>query len=352
MDQSNTIHQLLELIDHPAFCVRDGVILHGNKAALQHMVPIGSAVADILPQDMAAYENFTGGCLYLTVTVLGIPCGASVTRTDDFDIFLMEAEPAKLQALALAGEKLRAPLHDLVIAADLPLKGEAGRKKTYAHIKKSLHQLHRMVSNMSDATRFMKDSPNPQPTELGSLFYEFSEKLSTLLKESGIRLTYTGPMETIVCMADRVWLERAVSNLVSNAAKFSPKGASINTCLTHRGKFLHYTITDSGSGIDPHVRSSVFSRYLRPPGLEDSRHGIGLGMAMVRTIAAAHGGTVLIEQPKSGGTRITMTIAIRTDEENLVRSPVMVPSVDYAGGYDHGLLELSDVLPSKAYKEL
>jgi len=351
MEQSNTVHHLLEMIDHPAFCVRDGVILHGNKAALQQMIPVGSAVADILPQDISAYESFTDGCLYLTVTVLGIPCGASVTRTADFDIFLLEAEPAKLQALALAGEKLRAPLHDLVIAADLPLKGENGRKKTYAHIKKSLHQLHRMVCNMSDAARFMKDSPNPEPTELGSLFYEISEKLSTLLKESGIRLNYTGPMETIVCMADRVWLERAVSNLVSNAAKFSAAGATIDTRLTHRGKFLHYTITDTGSGIDPQVRSSVFSRYLRPPGLEDNRHGIGLGMAMVRTIAAAHGGTVLIEQPTSGGTRITMTIVIQENEEIVVRSPVQIPAADYAGGYDHGLLELSDVLPSKAYKE-
>lgn len=351
MEQSNTVHQLLELIDHPTFCVRDGKILYGNKAALQHMIPVGSAVAEILPQDANVYENFTGGCLYLTVTVLGIPCGASVTRTEDFDIFLMEAEPAQLQALALAGEKLRAPLHDLVIAADLPIKGEAGRKKTYAHIKKSLHQLHRMVSNMSDAARFLKDAPNPEYTEVSSLFYEISEKLSTLLRESGIKLTYTGPMESICCLADRIWLERAVSNLVSNAAKFSHADACIDTCLTKRGKYLYYTITDTGSGIDPQVRSSVFSRYLRPPGLEDSRHGIGLGMAMVRTIAAAHGGTVLIEQPEAGGTRITMTLAIQTEQEDLVRSPVTIPSVDYSGGYDHGLLELSDVLPSKSYEK-
>ena len=106
--------------------------------------------------------------------------------------------------------------------------------------------------------------------------------------------------------------------------------------------------TDSGSGIAQSVRSSVFSRYLRQPALEDSRYGIGLGMVLIRTAAAHHGGTVLIDQPEGAGTRITMTMSIRQSKQATLRSNVL--RVDYAGERDHGLIELSECLPTELYE--
>ena len=64
-------------------------------------------------------------------------------------------------------------------------------------------------------------------------------------------------------------------------------------------------------------------------------------------VGANHGGTVLIDQPKGGGTRITISISIRNIEGNTLRNDVY--SVDYAGEHDHALLELSDVLPAELY---
>ena len=73
-------------------------------------------------------------------------------------------------------------------------------------------------------------------------------------------------------------------------------------------------------------------------------------MAIVRTAAANHGGTILVSPSKKGGTKITMTIAIRQNDSTTLHSPVFRP--DYTGGFDHGLVELSDCLPSEFYKEL
>ena len=103
---------------------------------------------------------------------------------------------------------------------------------------------------------------------------------------------------------------------------------------------------DSGSGIAENLRGSLFTRYAREPGLEDGRYGVGLGMVLIRSTAAAHGGTVLIDHPDDCGTRITVSLAIRQGDP-VVRSPRF--AIDYAGERDHGLIELSDVLPAQLY---
>ena len=87
---------------------------------------------------------------------------------------------------------------------------------------------------------------------------------------------------------------------------------------------------------------------MREPAIEDSRFGLGLGMTLIRSVAADHGGTVLLEQ--SQGTRVAMTIAIRKEASGTLRTPKLRIG-DYAGGRDLGLLEFSDSLPTSAYEE-
>ena len=95
------------------------------------------------------------------------------------------------------------------------------------------------------------------------------------------------------------------------------------------------------------LRGSVYSRFRRGPGIEDHRYGIGLGMVLIRAAAALHGGTVLLDQ--ADGNRLTMTIAIRESKDSMVRDNRLL--VDYAGERDHRLIELSDVLPTEAYRK-
>ena len=110
----------------------------------------------------------------------------------------------------------------------------------------------------------------------------------------------------------------------------------------------HAHFQDSGLGLPECARSDLFSRYAREPGVEDGRFGIGLGLVLIRSAAQQHGGTVLVDQPTESGTRVTMTLHIRPVSSDYVRSPIL--KVDYAGERDHGLLELSDVLPADLYK--
>ena len=185
--------------------------------------------------------------------------------------------------------------------------------------------------------------------EITGIFREIFEKAGAMLEGIGLCLDYRGPETALYCLVDTQELERAVLNLLSNAAKFTPRGGHIAASLTRQGRMLRLCIQDSGSGIADSVRGSVFRRYLRQPAIEDSRYGLGLGMVMIRAAASHHGGAVLIDRPPQGGTRVTVTLAIRQDPVSQLRSPLL--KVDYAGERDHALIELSDVLPAEYYRD-
>jgi len=341
---------LLEMIDRPAFWVQDGIITQVNQAAKSRYIAAGTPVAQLLQEAQAQYASFSQGEMYLSVLVSHIPCGATVTRTKDGDLFVLDhnADPL-LRALSLTAQQMRIPMHSAMTAADL-LSRESQLPQDLLHLKRSLYQINRILSNMADAARYREwETARMENTDLTALYGEVLEKAATAARDAGVTLQYTLPEKPVFGLADREMLERAIFNLLSNAIKFSPKESIIEARVSQSGNSLHFSLTDQGSGIPEEILCNVFFRYRREPGLEESRQGIGLGMLLVQTIAAAHGGTVLIDQPEGCGTRVTLTIAIRSSAETIVRSPIRLPVSDYAGGRNRSLLELSDVLPAESF---
>ena len=343
---------ILELVPQPGFHVRDGKILHVNQAARALMLAPGQEIAPMLQTGSEEYREFESGSLYLSLNLSGIVRNASVLRREEWDLFLLEpeADAEEFRAMGLISMELRSPLMRVVTSVQqLTEQLEPEKAEAAANLNRGLAQLLRLTSNLSDVQRY-RESAHMEIRDICALLEELMEKFQALTAGSSIQLTWELPREAIPCRIDPEQVERAVWNLVSNAAKFLPKEGTIHVKLTRHGQRLHLTVADSGSGIAEQIRSTVFQRYLRQPGIEDSRYGLGLGMVIVRTTAANHGGTVLIEQNGASGTRVTMTLAIRQGADNTLRSPILRP--DYSSGWDHGLVELSDCLPAKAYGEL
>ena len=98
-------------------------------------------------------------------------------------------------------------------------------------------------------------------------------------------------------------LERAVTNLLDNAVKWSPPEGRVTVRLNHGT----LTVDDEGPGIDEHDRAHVFERFYRS---QESRSmpGSGLGLSIVRQVAERHSGTVRVEKTPSGGTRMVMQL--------------------------------------------
>ena len=346
MEQMKDSPGLLELLPHPGFLVQENIIVRVNASAAAMQVTVGTPIGELLDGCREDYEGFSGGCLYLTLSLSGAPLGACALRMEAGDVFLLDSgqEDAVLQSLALASRQLRLPLSNIMISAEslfsqLPESPEA--QEAAARLNRGLYQLLRLVGNMSDADSGLT---RRETLSIGGVFDEIFEKAGTLCQQAGFHLEYSGLKEDIYAIADRQQLERAVYNLLSNAMKFSPAGSTITAWLTRRGRKLCLQIQDAGEGILP---ADLFHRYLRQNTLEDSRFGMGLGMVLVRACAASHGGTVLVNTPEGGGTRVTMTLTLRQNADDILHSPTL--RLEYTGGRDSALIELSQQLPWELY---
>lgn len=354
MEEKKDMLGFLDYMIQPGFFVKNNIITEVNEAARGCFLSPGMELEPLLGTGLEEYRAFSGGCLYLTLTIGGQTVGASVSRREAADLFIIEQEQddRELRSMALAARELREPLSSVMITAKslFPLAAnqeDPHTKDQAARLNRGLIQMMRILGNMSDASRYATAS-RQETLAITKELAEIFEKAQAMVEHTGIRLTYEGLSESVYGLADREQLERAVLNILSNAIKFTPREGRIEAQLTRRGNLLRLTVQDSGEGIDDAILAHLFHRYLRQLTLEDSRFGIGLGMVLIRSAAANHGGTVLIDRCEGKGTRITMTLAIRQNTDAVLRSPIS--RVDYAGGHDHTLLELADCLPLSAFE--
>lgn len=354
MEKRKDNYDFLELISRPAFVAADGVISRVNCPAADLLIEVGTPLPDILLTGQEELEALAEGCLHLTLVLHGISVPASVSRQDNALLFLMDDSNTelRLQSLALAARTLRFPLSNAMLAADHLISAaqkDPALKQDAARLNHQLHQILRLVSNMSDALSYSQPAPPvSEVMDAVAVFREIFEKAASLAGQAGIRIHYVGPEESVLCPLNAVKLERAIYNLISNAIKFND-GGTIDAHLIHRGNRLILMIRDYGQGIRKELLPNVYSRYTRQAGLEDFNYGIGLGMVLVRAAAAAHQGTVLIDQPPDGGTRVTLTLKVLPIKDAAFRSQSL--RVDYTGGRDSALVELSEVLPADLYEQ-
>lgn len=347
MEKNKELRDWLNLLIRPGFYVEEGRITQVNAAAQGLLLEPGMDIGPLITSGLESYRNFQTGCLYVQLTLSGMAFHGCVTKDQAADVFILDADAGDtaLQALSLAARELRSPL-SAVMHGVQAMREENNPQA--AALNRGLYQLLRLVGNMSDAGR-SPGNARMETADLTAFFDELFEKTAVFAQAAGIRLEYQGLSKPLLCLADRGLLERAVLNLLSNAFKFTPKGGTVRVTLFTGGTSLRLSVWDSGPGIAQEIQGNLFSRYLRQPGIEDSRFGLGLGMVLVRSAAAAHGGAVLIDQPEGWGTRVTITVALRREKAEVLRSPTM--RIDYAGERDHALTELSDCLPVSLYKK-
>lgn len=326
------LEQLLALMDRPAFLAEDGHIAMLNPAARSLALSEGTAIAELLSAGQEAYDEFTDGCLTLALSLPGGSRAATVTVLENRHLFTLEPESAEtdFKMLALAAQTLRTPLSDVMALADSLPEDTANR----AELSRGLYRLLRIVGNMTPQPLF-----RPEMVELNALLREIWDQAQPACERLGIRFTFTPSPAPVFTLADAGLLTRAIHNLLSNSMKFS-SGRALELELQRTGGICRLRFHDTTAQMPP----DPFTRYLREPGLEDPRCGLGMGLRLVRDAAIAHQGTVWMAE-KNGGVLTELRLPIRQD--TVVRSNRL--RISYTGERDPLLVELSDVLPPEFY---
>lgn len=346
MKNPNESTAMLDMFTHPVFRVEGDTVIQTNTYAAACGVKNGDSIASMISHNREDYAAFAG-CLSTGIEIEGVPYIATVFRTEDGDIFHLQTgeETPELRVLALAAQQLRAPLSEVMTAAE-----GLSDKETAGIINKGLYQLLRQIGNMSAASTYRQGRLYGMETvNAVSVINEIMQKALLLCNKNEKRLEYKSLTEDIYCPIDREMLERALYNLISNAIKFAPAGSVAFATLTIRNGKLRFSVE---SRIDDTslTQSNLFMRYVREPNVEDGRHGLGLGIPLTQSAAAAHGGTLLMDRPSDDTVRFTITISTENPKGPIVSTPF--PDFDYMGGWDHSLVELSDILPPSAFENI
>lgn len=346
MEMQNNSIPPLDLLLRPAFYVTGGAITEINRFAEPYCLELGTDILPLLSTGAEEYRELTEGCLYLTLSIGGQKTEAAVLPLGEKRLFVLEQRSAlaELRALSLAARELRTPLTGMISTAGQLVPTDADTEQM-AQFNRRMHQILRIISNMSDAVYYCEATQtHMEYVQICAFLEELLEKSAAQLSHANITLLYRLPHTPIYTLADTEKVERAVYNLISNAAKHTPPGGQITVELVQKNR-LYLSVTDSGN--TDYSRADAYYRYLRTPSVSDGSEGIGLGMVLVRATAALHGGIVLIDRPDSCGTRVTMTLEMRQGKTARICSPIFFP--DYAGERDHCLQELSDILPAALY---
>ncbi len=334
---------ILNQIEAPAFFVQGDCVCAVNSAASQYHIAVDQKINDLIAIGKEEYSHFENGSLYLTVSSNGIAFDCTVSKMQNANLFVLQSRPlqADLQVLSLAAKQLSFPLAELSVLFDKAAGMESAEKE---RINKLLFQLQRITNNMSDAAYLGRNSRDLQTVEICAVVEEILEKTKVLLENTPIQITYSLPNTPIYAPAAPELLERAVYNLLSNAAKYGTN--KIHAAVTQSNGKAYISISNSCTTST--LPQGMFTRYKRTPGIEDPRYGLGLGMSLVHTIAKAHSGTVLVETPGNNTVKVTMSLSLKSQINGVLRSPIIKP--DIYGGRDRALIELSDVLPANRYE--
>jgi signal transduction histidine kinase/CHASE2 domain-containing sensor protein len=241
-------------------------------------------------------------------TVLGIVASLSdITRQH-------ELQQTKNDVMALVSHEMRTPLTAIQgmseLLAQFDFDPERGRELSAA-IHDEAKRLTRMISQYLDITRLESGATvlRRSAVRVETLVERTLLMLDPLASERGIRLSRQLGFEAKAVLADADLLSSAISNLVSNAIKYSPRDTEVVISAKNARNGVSIEVSDHGYGIPEESLHRVFEKFYRVPRVEDvDVPGTGLGLALVREIAELHGGSVAVRSTVGSGSVFTFWV--------------------------------------------
>jgi signal transduction histidine kinase len=228
---------------------------------------------------------------------------------------LRKLDELKSQFLSNVSHELHTPLTSIKGYADNLLDGAVGeldekQKKCMEGISQNTERLVRMVNDILSLSRIEagRIEFNPTNFSLYSLMEEMVFELTNIADKKGIFLSFNCPSDLRI-FVDEGKLREVIINLVDNAIKFTPSGGKVTLQAEEREKYVDISVEDTGIGIPPESLDEIFDRFHQVQRKErGNSEGIGIGLAIVKSLVDLHGGNVTVQSEPGKGSRFTVTL--------------------------------------------
>lgn len=235
--------------------------------------------------------------------------GTTIDITDrkQAELALQEQDRRKDEFLAMLAHELRNPLAPISAAADLiemdsTLDGDLLRK-TGKVIQRQVKHMTGLIDDLLDVSRVTRGIVKLDKKELDMkrIVYEAMEQIEPLIESKRHRFTMALSPESALIWGDQKRLVQILTNILNNSVKYTPEGGAIHLQMGMEDDHIQLSIADNGIGIEPELQSSVFELFSQAQRTSDrSQGGLGIGLALVKSLVELHDGTVICKSEGIG----------------------------------------------------
>ena len=285
---------------------------------------IGKPVVDVIEQpelvellikeDIAQIEELT-----LSDETIWLPRVAPIPEHGRIVILqditeLRQLDQDKDHFVATVSHDMRAPLNNIHgFATTLTDYGELNDQQVMfvERIVVATNQMMDLVNDLLELARInTQKAPIQQQCNMIAIVTEIIQEFEAAASMKGVSLVLTSENGIHDVSGDPKQLRRAISNLVDNAIKFSPQNHAVFVTITNQQNFLTIGVRDEGAGIAVSDLPYIFDKFYRGRNVNGASVGTGLGLALVRSIAEAHGGHVGVELHDDSGSEFLLQLPI------------------------------------------
>jgi len=274
--------------------------------------------------------------LYGSAVTLRDPNGAprgsigafvDVTRLKQAEEALREADRRKDEFLALLSHELRNPLAPILTAVELmQMQGDVATPYEREVIMRQAQHLVRLVDDLLDVSRVArgKITLDKRRLEVATVVAKAVEATAPLFEQRRQWLNLSVGAGGLALDADEVRLTQVVSNLLTNAARYTVPGGRIEVTAAREGGDIVLAVHDNGTGMDAALLPHVFDMFVQGPrGSDRAEGGLGLGLALVKSLTELHGGTVAAHSDGPGrGSTFTVRLPAAATAAHEVGMPI------------------------------
>lgn len=235
---------------------------------------------------------------------------------------LREADRLKDEFLAMLAHELRNPLAPISAAAELMEMAQLDPehiRRTSQVINRQVRHMTSLVDDLLDVSRVTRGLVNIErkPLELKLIVSSAVEQVMPLVKAKGHHLSVETPAEAVRVLGDQKRLVQVLTNLLNNAAKYTPANGRLHLGMSLSEGWIFLSIKDDGIGITPELQSRIFELFTQAERSPDrAQGGLGIGLALVKSLVELHGGQVSCSSAGLGkGSEFIVTLPSAAQEQ-------------------------------------